>query len=49
MKLPHWLRHHWTEWESGGFEKGNMIAAYDWRNYDVRSCRRCGRRQMRHI
>lgn len=48
MKLPHWLRHAWSEWKPVA-QSPQMHSAYEWRNYDVRSCVLCGRRQMRAI
>lgn len=47
--MPHWLAHDWTTWKPAPKIEGSIHAAYEWRRYDMRECRTCGRRQMRPV
>lgn len=49
MKLPHWFRHAWSNWAPADKPHNALVDGYDIRytTTDIRTCTRCGRRQLR--
>lgn len=49
MRLPHWLRHHWTAWKPHDQTgRHGQVFAFGPSVVDERVCERCGRRQRRY-